>query len=76
MDQLLDSQTNHFSFEQLLSRSMTRKEFLGYLGFLVLTKTEITSLLNSLTNPNHLNENYTNQAVGYGSSNYNSVEKN
>ena len=40
------------SFTQLLSKRLTRKEFLLHLGLLLLALTGISALLNTLSNPN------------------------
>jgi len=39
------------SFTQLLSKQLTRKEFLLHLGLLLLALTGISALLNTLSNP-------------------------
>lgn len=44
-------------FDQLLSKEMTRREFLLHLGFLMLAITGIMGLLKTVSNPNLLTTN-------------------
>jgi len=54
---------------QLLSQELTRKQFLLYLGFLVLTLTGISGLLQTLSNPK-LNYKKHTATRGFGSGPY------
>lgn len=47
------------SFNQLLTKELTRQEFLLHLGLLFLAITGISSLLRTLSDPNLTNKQYT-----------------
>ncbi len=61
-------------FEQLLSKEMSRKEFLLHVGFLLLAITGISGLLRTISNPNLVN-NHKQASVGFGSGPYGGVKK-
>lgn len=57
-------------FDELYSKSMTRKEFLAYLGFLFLAVTGISGILKNLSNPKILKTKKLTQKTGFGSGPY------
>lgn len=63
--------------ENLLSRPMTRREFLLYGGMVMITITGITGIVNAIVSPHRsiFDKKYPKQTVGYGSSSYGGVEK-
>lgn len=61
-------------FDQLLSKEMTRREFLLHLGFLVLAITGITGLLKTASNPNLLTTNRP-VSTGFGAGPYGGKSK-
>jgi peptidoglycan biosynthesis protein MviN/MurJ (putative lipid II flippase) len=56
-------------FKQLLSKEMTRKEFLFHVGLLTLTLTGITGLLKTISNP-HITTHQSQSKTGFGSRTY------
>lgn len=62
------------SFEKLITKEMTRKEFLLHLGLLVLAVTGITALLRTVSNPNLLNQSKS-ASVGFGAGPYGGSSK-
>jgi hypothetical protein len=56
-------------FDELLSKEMTRKEFLLHIGLLLLTLTGISSLLRTISDP-HLASRNTKSSKGFGSGPY------
>lgn len=61
-------------FDQLLSKEMTRREFLLHLGFLILAITGITGLLKTVSNPNLLTANKK-VSTGFGAGPYGGAAK-
>jgi hypothetical protein len=61
-------------FQDLLSKNMTRKEFLLHLGILLLTITGITGLLRTVSNPNLLSK-HKQVPAGFGSGSYGGTKK-
>lgn len=61
-----------FSFDELLTKQMTRREFLLHLGLLMLVITGISSLMSTISDP-HLVSNHRKPAskvTGFGSGPY------
>jgi hypothetical protein len=53
-------------FNTLLSKELTRKEFLKYLGLLFLAVTGISGLMHTLSNPRLLDPHGRQSGFGYG----------
>lgn len=53
-------------FDELLTKEMTRKEFLLHVGLLLLMITGITGLLKTLSNPHLIAQNSTKKHFGSG----------
>ncbi len=62
-----------FSFDELLTKQMTRREFLLHLGLLMLAITGISSLMSTISDPNLVNNNKKQSKLvrgGFGSGPY------
>jgi hypothetical protein len=53
-------------FNTLLSKELTRKEFLKYLGLLFLAVTGVSGLMHTLSNPRLLDPRVRQSGFGYG----------
>lgn len=62
------------TFDELLAKEMTRKEFLLHVGLLLFAITGISGLLKNISNPNLLN-NHKQASVGFGSGAYGGTKK-
>jgi len=56
--------------QKLLETEMDRKEFLAYVGALILAVVGIAGIIESLSSPSRQNSTQPNNKVGYGSSTY------
>lgn len=54
-------------FDKLLSKEMSRKEFLVHLGLIVLTLTGIVGIIKTIKNPHMVNGSKDSQTFGGGS---------